>query len=148
MKKLFILILLCFTVSVQAATNYVLYSVSSGIIEDIGSTYIYDSVKGTITVNETLTGLLAGWADLELDSTTDKIPTVFTNIIQVVHTKVLPMTKDQSATATANIQITPAVQALMDAVNKRLSITNQITAKELLILTTNKIQAASSIQID
>ena len=37
------------------------------------------------------------------------------------------------------------MQALMDAVNKRLASTNQITLKEITAGTTNKISAASAV---
>lgn len=40
----------------------------------------------------------------------------------------------------ATIQITPAVQALMDAMNKRLPATNKITEAELTIATTNRLR--------
>lgn len=50
-----------------------------------------------------------------------------------------------NANSSAAAQITPAMQALMDAVNKRLTSTNQITLKEITTGTTNKISAASAV---
>ena len=51
---------------------------------------------------------------------------------------------DQNKRIIDDSQITPALQAAIEAINKRL--TNKITAKELTDLTTNKLSTSSTIE--
>jgi len=58
--------------------------------------------------------------------------------LDAIKGKALAWKSNEVTQAAAKIAITPAVQALMDAMNKRLPATNKITDAELFSATTNR----------
>jgi hypothetical protein len=91
------------------------------------------------------------WTNFDLASYTETTTNDPKTILDLTGVKSFDVLKQQSVDVvvsnTANTIITPAVQALLDCMNKRLPATNQITAAELTTATTNRIkQSASAIQ--
>jgi hypothetical protein len=58
--------------------------------------------------------------------------------LDAIKTKALAWKSNEVTQAAAKIAITPGVQALMDAMNKRLPATNRISEAELFSATTNR----------
>jgi len=137
MRTLLASMLILISVSVLAETNYVYYSAQNGIPLVVTNSCSYDVGKDSVTMGGMTMGGI-DWSQIRVGSFTDKIPKPFTNVSQVVLTSYLPLTKEGKARETATLQITPGVQALMDAMNKRLPATNKITDAELFSATTNR----------